>query len=562
MKKVGRNFKALCPFHKERTPSFYISPERQLAYCFGCKKGGDHFKFIEEIEGLDFRGALKFLAEKTGVQLPQMVPEDKHKKTERDHLIEIHDKATEFFEKQLWETDAGKKALSYLKKRDMKEETIRHARLGFSGEVNDGLYTYLLEKGFTRSEILVSGLAIARDMEQDKCVDRFRNRLMFPIQNLSGDICAFGGRAIKEGDEPKYLNSPETPIFHKSSLLYGLFDARGEIRTTNKAVIVEGYMDAIGAHQAGFKNVVACGGTALTEDQLVLIKRFTKNLILSFDRDNAGKMATDRSIELAFAKEFLVKVAVWDSKAKDPDECIRENPKAFTKALDDAFLASDYLLKNFAESFGKDGQGKKKTIDALLPFFAKVSSPVELDEWLKQAAVFLDISLTSLYDELKRFQGKQKSVFSKESAKAPSALPNEEELKKKFKTQEYLLGLLLTYPELRSLANQLMRPEDFGDIELQNIYRSLTTEYNQSLDEQEASRANVLAMFVDSLVSDMKWEDMESEVKMTINTLLRQKLDGEKRSMLTRLNQAQGQEKMSLLESYQELISREEKLRG
>ncbi len=187
LKKVGRNFKALCPFHKERTPSFYVNPERQLAYCFGCRKGGDHFKFIEEIEGLDFVGALKFLAEKAGVALPKAVPHDKEKKSERDRLIILHEEAARFFEKQLFETPAGKKVLDYLKKRGLKEETIKSARLGFAqDEQKDALYSHLLSAGFKRPEILSAGLVLARDTSQDACVDRIRMRLMIPIQNLAG----------------------------------------------------------------------------------------------------------------------------------------------------------------------------------------------------------------------------------------------------------------------------------------------------------------------------------------------------------------------------------------
>lgn len=560
LKKVGRNFKALCPFHKERTPSFYVNPERQLAYCFGCRKGGDHFKFIEEIEGLDFRGALQFLAERAGIELPKFAPEDKHKKSERDRLIEMHEKAADFFAKKLFEED-GKKALSYFKKRDVTEETIKSARLGFAPDGPAALYSYLLEKGFARAEILTAGLAIARDTEQGNCVDRFRRRLIFPLKNLSGGICAFGGRALEDKDEPKYLNSPETPVYHKSSLLYGLSEARDEIRKSSVVVVVEGYMDALTARQAGFKNVVACGGTALTEAQFVLLKRFAKNLIFAFDRDNAGKMATERSIEFGFASEFSIRVAVWKSKAKDPDECIRDKPKIFEEALQTAFPAAEYLLNSFVEMFDTAAaEGKRKVIEGLLPFLNRVASPVELDCWLKQCSAKLDVPMESLYDELKRFQGKQKFVriVGKNAMAAPEG--STPELKENFKIQEYLIGLLLTYPEIRTVANQFLQPEDFEDNQLQNIYRSLTSEYNQTLDEETASRANVLAMFAESLACDLGWEAVELEARETIKTLLRQKFDREKRTIVTRLREAQGATKMSLLDSYQEFLEKEERL--
>lgn len=564
LKKVGRNFKALCPFHKERTPSFYVNPERQLAYCFGCRKGGDHFKFIEEIEGLDFVGALKFLAEKAGVTLPKAVPQNKEKKSERDRLIVLHEEAARFFEKQLFETPDGKKVLDYLKKRGLKEETVKSARLGFASDEKTGaLYSHLLGAGFKRPEILSAGLAVARDTSLDACVDRFRMRLMFPIQNLAGGICAFGGRAIREGDEPKYLNSPETPIFHKSSFLYGLAQGRAEIRRKNSAVIVEGYMDALAAHQAGITNAVACGGTALTEDQLNILKRFAKELIFAFDRDDAGKLATERAIELALSKEFSLRVAVWESKAKDPDECIRKDPKVFFAAAESAAPAMSYLFRHFQESSDKTVLGKKQVIDKLLPFLSQIKSPVELDGWIKEVSVICGASLSSIYDELKRFQGKQKMPIAFKSASASSTVDNFSSISAKgFKGEEYLLGLLLTYPEAYAVANQIVTPEYFGDIELQNIYRSLTTQYNQTLDDHERERANILAMLSETLHSDMTWEAIESEVKQSAFNLVRQKLDREKRSLVAELRTVSGKDKEKLIEQYQELLAREDSLLG
>lgn len=561
LKRVGRTFKALCPFHKERTPSFHVNPERQLAYCFGCRKGGDHFKFIEEIEGLDFRGALKFLAEKTGVTLPKAKPEDFHKKTERDKLIDLHEHATSFFEKQLHDTKEGDKVLSYLKKRGMDKETIKMARLGFAPE-GGALYKYLLEKDFTRQEIVSSGLAIARDTEQAQCIDRFRTRLMFPIKNLAGNICAFGGRALETGQEPKYLNSPETPVYHKSSLLYLLSDARQAIREKGFAIIVEGYMDALSVYQAGIKNTVACSGTALTVDQLNILKRFTKNIVFSFDRDTAGIAATERSLELGFDSEFSMKVAVWEGDAKDPDEALQKDKKLFEKSIEHASSATSYLLTQFTKQFGaEDSQSKKKIASALLPFFAKIKSPLELDEWLKQCSAYLDFSLEALYDELKRYLGKQKSLPKiAGDTNTSSSYPKEEFVSDNLKTQEYLVGLLLTHPEVRSLANQLVRPEDFEDKELQNIYRSLTSEYNQDLGESERNRSNLLAMFIEGVLSEMTDGAAEDETREAIKNFLIQKYSREKRSIIISLKSVTGPGKTSLLDSYQDLLSREEQL--
>lgn len=560
LKKSGRNFKALCPFHQERTPSFHVSAERQLAYCFGCHKGGDHFKFIEEIEGLDFRGALKFLAEKAGVTLPKALPDEHQRKSERDRLVELHEQATAFFEEQLWETPDGKKILKYLSKRGLEEETIKSAHLGFAPDAGDKLYTFLLEKGFTRGEILTAGLAVSRDTEQGNCFDRFRMRLMFPIRNLAGHICAFGGRAVRDGDEPKYLNSPETPIYHKSSLLYFLSEARAEIRTKQSVVVVEGYMDALAAHQAGFKNAVACSGTALTVDQLILLKRFANRLLLAFDRDHAGKLATLRSLELGFAHEFSLGVVVWKSDAKDPDECLRKDPEIFAKALEEAEPATQYLLQSFSAEVDKNAaEGKRKIIEGLLPFLCEMKSSVELDAWLKECAENLGLSIAALYDELKRFQAKQKNRMPGSSARMNKPdLSFSSPINTSTRNEEYLLGLMLTYPEVRSIAYQLMPAKEIDDIELQNIYRSLSTEYNQSL----GGRANLLAMYAETLAADMTFDAVEQEVRETIKTLQRAKFDRQKRSLIQKLQQAPGEEKNELIHSYQELLQREKQLYG
>lgn len=552
LKKVGRSFKALCPFHKERTPSFHVSPEKQLAYCFGCHKGGDHFKFIQEIEGLDFRGALNLLAEKAGVELPKKMPEYTQKKSDRDRLIVLHEEATQFFIDQLWNSSEGEKVIKYLKKRGVTEETIKKEKLGFAPDGKDNIYSHLLKKDFTRDEILAGGLAVSRDTEKSDCVDRFRMRLMFPIENLNGNVCAFGGRAVREGDEPKYLNSPETSIYYKSSLMYGLSAARQTVRENKNAIIVEGYMDALALRQAGYKNVVACGGTSLTEDQLIVLKRFTKNILLAFDRDNAGKTATERAIQLAMSQEFSARIVVWKGEYKDPDECIRENPKNFAEGIESASKSPEYLSLYFKEKFGGD---KKQIIESLLPFWNQVINSIELDQWLRQSSADFDISLQSIYDELKRFQGKQK--FLKSPAKT-----NEVNQAKVFDTYEYLLGLLLTYPEIYNVVNQFLTPEDFGKNELQNIYRSLTSEYNQTLTEDEKEKVNVLGMYIEARDTDANWEVIESEALEITLSILKKKFNTEKRELSSRLKAAKPSEHAELLESYQKLLAKEEELIG
>ena len=554
LKKVGRSFKALCPFHKERTPSFHVSPEKQLAYCFGCHKGGDHFKFIQEIEGLDFRGALNLLAEKAGVELPKKMPEYTQKKSDRDRLIVLHEEATQFFADQLWNSDEGEKVIKYLKKRGVTEETIKKEKLGFAPDSKDVLYSHLLKKDFTRDEILAGGLAVSRDTEKSDCVDRFRMRLMFPIENLNGNVCAFGGRAVREGDEPKYLNSPETSIYYKSSLMYGLAKARSAIRENKNAIIVEGYMDALALRQAGHLNVVACGGTSLTDDQLAVLKRFTKNVLLAFDRDNAGKTATERAIQLSMPQEFSARIVVWKGEYKDPDECVRENPKAFGEALAGAGNAPEYLSLYFKEKFGDD---KKQIVESLLPFWNQVINSIELDQWLRQSSADFNISLQSIYDELKRFQGKQKFLKNPTKKQETDIEANKV---KGFDVQEYLLGLLLTYPEIYTMANQFLTPEDFEKNELQNIYRSLTSEYNQTLTDDEKEKMNLLSMYTEARNTDLSWEVIEEEALEITRSILKKKFNTEKRTLSSHMRNAKPYEQAEFLESYQKLLEKEEEL--
>lgn len=565
LKKSGRNFKGLCPFHSERTPSFHVSVEKQLAYCFGCHKGGDHFKFIEEIEGLDFKGALAFLADKAGVELPKQTSRGNgatihtgETKSVRERLISIHDTATEFFEHELWESEDGKKVLKYLQKRGLKDETIRAFKIGFSPDSENALYLYLLQKGYTREEICSSGLAIARGTDTNApAVDRFRVRLMFPIKNLAGSICAFGGRAVRDGDQPKYLNSPETPIFHKSSFLYALSDARSEIRAKESAIIVEGYMDALTAHQSEFKNVVACGGTALTGDQLTTLKRFTKNVMFAFDRDDAGKTATQRAIELGFDQDLSTKIVVWNSDSKDPDECIREDSKLFEEAISNAASSTEYLIREFDSSYEKTPSGRRAAVESLIPFIARIKSPLEIDEWARRASTVFDLTTQYLYDEIKRYQGKQKKPMM---TKVKHEDNNDQFFNKELQIYEYLLGLLLTYKETISVANHIVIPEDFPDSELQNIYIILTTQYNHqgaAFSENEQKRADLLSMYVEARHADSPWEIIQSEVTETIRVILRRRFDRQKKGILADIRKSEGPLRMPLLDLYQDILAKE-----
>src|SRR3990167_1911470 len=320
LKKAGRNYKSLCPFHSEKTPSFMVSPDRQIYKCFGCNEGGDVFEFVKKIEGLEFGEVVKKLAARSGVQLKEYASQldDKRKAT----IFSINQMASELYNYLLTRHKAGKAALDYLHARKISDSSIKDFQLGYAPEKGDIAVSFLLKKGFDSNGITLAGHS--SNYSGGKLLDRFRGRVMFPIKDTQGRTLGFSGRALGSR-EPKYLNSPDTLVFNKSKSLYGIDLAKTEIGKQKTAILVEGNLDVISSHQAGVKNTVAPLGTALTEKQVEILRRFSDKLIISFDTDFAGHAAAKRGIELAEEAGFSVKVADL-GEGKDPDEIIRKDP--------------------------------------------------------------------------------------------------------------------------------------------------------------------------------------------------------------------------------------------
>ena len=323
LKKAGQNFRGLCPFHSEKTPSFNVHPTRQIYHCFGCGKGGDVFSFVMEMEKCEFPDAVRQVAEKSGIAVPrakERSPQERKQNQARSAFVEMHREAQAFFVKQLEGTPEGKLARAYLEDRGLDKATIERFGIGYAPSGGDALLRFLKPK-YSEKLLAESGL-ISRSEQGGRMYDRFRRRITFPIANESGKIVAFGARALGE-DQPKYLNSPETPIYSKSNVLYHLDRAKEALRRSDFAVLVEGYMDAIAVARAGISNVVASCGTSLAEPQIKLLGRFTKRVIVNYDPDTAGQTATERSISLLLEQDFEVKVLALPGKA-DPDKFIRE----------------------------------------------------------------------------------------------------------------------------------------------------------------------------------------------------------------------------------------------
>ncbi|MCJ7827973.1 DNA primase, partial [Patescibacteria group bacterium] len=420
LKKAGRNLKAPCPFHSENKPSFMVSPERQIFKCFGCGVGGDIFKFLMLIEGLEFGEAVRKLAERAGVALKKyrVSPEEEKKKK----YFEVNDLATEYYHYLLTQHPAGKKALDYILGRGITLKSLQEFKIGFAPLMWDGVQKYLVDKKKYSPQILEqAGLALPNN--RGGYYDRFRGRLMFPLRDYQGNICGFAGRVIPPAsdDQAKYINSSETPVYQKSRLLYGLSLTRGQIRKQDQAVVVEGELDLISSYQAGVFNVVAIKGSALTEGQLILLKRYTKNLALALDADFAGNKAAQRGIELADKMGFAIKV-VEVKGGKDPDEAAQKDPKGWCAQIKKAVSVYDYLFHFAFSSYDeRSAEGKRQIGQFLVPILAKMTDGIVRGHYISLLAQRLRIREEAVVAEVEKvkpeFSSREKQAVSFQSVR-------------------------------------------------------------------------------------------------------------------------------------------------
>ena len=436
IQKAGANFKARCPFHNEKSPSFFISPERQIWHCFGCQKGGDIFAFVQEMEGVGFPEALRILAARAGVELGEF---DSALKDSREQLYQVCETSTRFFEKQLGNSDIGKRAFEYLKERGLKSETMSEFRLGFAPNTWDSLGGYLRSSGFSEKEIVDAGVVLKRN-DGNGIYDRFRSRIIFPIADANGRVVGFTGRIFAESSEAlakeegqaKYVNTPQTLIYDKSRILYGLNLSRSEIRKKDRCLLVEGNMDVLMSCQAGVTNVVASSGTALTPTHLAILKRFTNNLDFCFDADSAGIGATTRGIGMALGQDFNF------DKAKE-----NHNPDS-------------------AES-------KKNVILAVAPFVKRLSSQVEKAHWISKLAFFLRVKedavendIMSAPDTLGIYEGlTRESADFKKPVSGESGAGNRVSLAAKIEAPDVLNEALLSLV----MKNPVLFKNDIGSLD-------------------------------------------------------------------------------------------------
>ncbi len=462
--KAGRNFNGLCPFHSEKHPSFFIYPEQQSWHCFGaCNTGGDVFSFVMKQQNIVFGDALRLLAEKAGVTIPSGARQEADKER-YERLYQANEAASQYFHNLLLNSPAGERARSYVAQRGLVEKTVAHFQLGYSPNSWDSLKQHLMEKGYTESELTEAGLII--EVESGASHDRFRNLLMFPIFNTRGRITGFGARALDDS-LPKYINSPQTPIFDKSGNLYAINLAAPEVRQQNSAVLVEGYTDVITAHQNGFNNVVASMGTSVTEKQIDNIKKLSKNVTLALDADAAGEEAMLRCVGYENTLDAEIKVAILPS-GRDPDDVIREDATKWQNLLEQATPVVDYTF-NMATAELDLTTAKDKTlaVDKLLPIIAEIKDPVRQAHYLQKLAVLVKVNERTLEATLSKVKPKQVRGKFEKAKPEPSTHPLVSSPLK-----EYCLVLLLQHPELKSHHGELL-PEYFENSENRETFIAL-----------------------------------------------------------------------------------------
>jgi DNA primase len=473
LKKKGANWMACCPFHKEKTPSFSVSPAKEIFYCFGCHKGGSVFNFVMEIERVAFPEAIRIVADKIGMPLPKMIEDSRFeaRRQESDEIVELNGWAMEWWQQQLETGKEARIAREYLVQREITEETQKTFRLGYAPDSWDALSLYLRQKGATHQQIERSGLVVKKE-EGTGYYDRFRARLMFPVIDAHGRPIAFGGRALKADDKAKYINSPETVAYVKGRNLFGLNLTRDEIRRQGFAILVEGFLDLIVPYQAGVRNVVASLGTALTAEQAKLLSRFARKVVVNYDGDRAGVQAAKKSIEILLAEDIEVKVLVLPDNA-DPDEFIRKfGVTEYQRRRAQAQPHIQFVIENALRDRSLHRPADKaEAVEEVLPYIRAVSSRIQKREYFDMAMDSLGIDRDNVNTSQWRRELWQ-AVRDNRPARASVAQAVAKE-RKVTAAEQRLLGLLLADANLRHQVLPMLKKEDYVDLATAPLFEAL-----------------------------------------------------------------------------------------
>jgi len=535
LRRTGKNYAGLCPFHNEKTASFIVSPDRQTWRCFGqCNEGGDIFSFVMKKEGWDFAEALRSLADRAGVKLEAFTPRKQEEKEEHDRLRGLLEEAVLFYRHQLTATADGKPALEYLhEKRHLTDPTLEAFGLGYAPDAWEAALGYFKSKDYTEQELLEVGLISQR--ESGGFLDRFRNRVMIPIRDENGKMTGFGARILDPNDYPKFLNSPDTVLFSKSRLLYGLDRARKAIRAANQAVIVEGYLDVIALHQAGFENVISPMGTALTEDQLRLLKKFSRRIVLALDPDAAGQQAVlrglqaarqslDRQDEIGFdARGLLRHEARLQADLRvasmpdglDPDEIVERSPEQWKQLVDQAQPIVIHVMTALAAGRDlEDAKVKSEIAAQVLPLIEDLPDPIERDTYRQRLARFLKVDERALVGVRARparvRRPRQPSGPEPPAEQAAANVPRPAASPAQL-IEAHLLGVLLRRPNLLFRLDRALQesdlghlaPEDFGYTDHQLLFRLVRQSLEQDAEDADLYLRTNLPVALSDLADDL-----------------------------------------------------------
>jgi len=537
LKKAGTNWRAPCPFHKETKPSFNVNPTKEMFFCFGCHKGGTVFNFIMEMERVTFPEAIKIVAEKAGVALPKMIEDDRFeaRKRDSDQVIELNQWALQWWEDQL-QSKAGTSVRHYLKERGITEETTKTFRLGFAPNSWESLSTHLRQKGATQEQLEKSGLVVKKD--EGGSYDRFRARVIFPVFDVQGKPIAFGGRTLDPDGDPKYMNSPETPAYTKGRNLYGLHLTRDEIRRQGFAILVEGYLDLIIPYQHGVRNLAASLGTALTPEQVKLIGRFARKVLVNYDGDRAGVAAAKRAIETILAEDIEVKILVLPDNT-DPDDFIRQNGvdqynRRRTEAQPHIQFVIDQAVRDRNLNTPAD---KAAAVGETLPFIRAVRDRIQKRE-------YFDIAMDGLrvQRDQRRELWQQVRGASTDNAAVQRVFGK---IERPTVAEEKLLGLLVANNELRKIILPRLEPGDYQGLATATIFGALkqlgTQEVTyESLSAATAGNEDVAAILPRILISEPAESFDESlvDANSCLDALRLMKLDREIDELSTQIAEA------------------------
>ena len=552
LKRSGRNFFGLCPFHNEKSPSFSVSPDKQIFHCFGCGVGGNVITFVSQIEGLNFVETVQMLAERANIQLPTLQNNgDTQREILKDKVYKVNEFTAEYYHQNLYKPQA-KMAQEYVKKRQLTNETLKSFRIGFSGKF-DELYQELKKQGFQEQEILESGLV--NKNERGQYIDRYRNRLMFPICDARGRVIAFGGRVLDDS-KPKYINSPENVVYSKGRHLFGLNVAKkGD---TKKLLIVEGYMDVISLHQRGITNVVAPLGTALTEQQGWLLRKNSEQIILSFDSDDAGIKAKLRAIDILQNMGCDLRVIQLEG-AKDPDEYILKYGNIrFQNAVDKAFSVVEFKVKILKKELNLDNTNDKiKFLNEIAKLISKVDNTMEREVYIEKIAKEYDISKEAIYAEVNKLtykNDKSEKILEKAKPVITHKKVETKEVPQAIKRRENTIISILLSGDLSifEIIKQNIKPEDFQDEINHEIAKKLYEEFekgnsniNGIIDTLEQEQQNQITMI---MAEDYEIENLEKAIDDIIQAYKRDKLNNRKLEILELLEQTSNNEEKKELE--------------